>query len=310
VVSKKRWCRVFYDPQRALTLLRVGCSNPSAEFRDDQEDAIRHVVEGRGRLLVVQKTGWGKSFVYFIAIRLLRESGAGPALLVSPLLSLMRNQLAAAKRMGVRAETINTDNKVEWDAIEARVQADEVDILLVSPERLAKERFQAQLMGQVASKISLLVVDEAHCISDWGHEFRPDYRLLGRIIRSLPRNLRLLATTATANERVLEDLSVVLGPDLHTKRGDLHRPSLMLQTLHLPGQAARLAWLAANVPNLPGSGIIYTLTTRDAEQVAAWLRSRGLVVAAYSLATWLLRSNGSGPVWPLALALARSGGGE
>jgi ATP-dependent DNA helicase RecQ len=273
---------VIYDARRALELLRLGCGLPSAQFRDGQEAAIRHVVEGRGRLLLVQKTGWGKSFVYFIAARLLREGGLGPTLLVSPLLALMRNQIEAAARMEVRALTIHSDNVSDWTAIETSVRNDEVDVLLISPERLANERFVADVLADVAARIALLVIDEAHCISDWGHDFRPHYRLLERLARRLPPNVRLLATTATANDRVMEDLSRVLGPGLEISRGDLNRPSLTLQTLRLPSQAERLAWLAEIVPRLPGHGIIYTLTVRDAALVTAWLRSRGCPVEAYS----------------------------
>src|SRR3984957_14050428 len=192
-----------YNHERALELLRIGSGIGNANFRNDQEDAIRHVVEGLGRLLVVQKTGWGKSFVYFIATKLLREGGSGPALLISPLLALMRNQITAAERMGVRAATINSDNQDEWTQVEARLGGQEFDILLISPERLANERFRTEVLAGIAARISLLVIDEAHCISDWGHDFRPHYRLLERIIRTLPPNLRLLATTATANNRVM-----------------------------------------------------------------------------------------------------------
>ena len=271
-----------FDAQRALELLRSGSGQANARFREDQEEAIRHIVEGRGRLLVVQKTGWGKSFVYFIAIKLLREQGNGPALLISPLLALMRNQIAAAERMGVRAVTINSDNQDEWTNVEATMQRNEVDILLISPERLANERFRTEVLARVAGRIALLVIDEAHCISDWGHDFRPHYRLLERIVRTLPPNLRLLATTATANNRVMDDLSTVLGPNLGVSRGDLNRPSLALQTMRLHSQAERLAWLAAQVPTLAGHGIIYTLTIRDAVQVAEWLKSRGLIVESYT----------------------------
>src|SRR3989454_1103596 len=270
------------DTNRAIELLRLGSGLPNADFRAGQEEAIRHVVEGRGRLLVVQKTGWGKSFVYFIATKLLREAGAGPALLISPLLALMRNQIAAAERMGVRAITINSDNQDEWTNVEAALARDEVDILLISPERLANERFRTEVLAGVAARIMLLVIDEAHCISDWGHDFRPHYRLLERIVKTLPANLRLLATTATANNRVMDDLRGVLGPNLEVLRGDLNRPSLALQTIRLPSQSERLAWLAAYVPALPGYGIIYTLTVLDAGQVAAWLRLRGVNVEAYT----------------------------
>lgn len=271
-----------YNPARALELLRIGSGRADANFREHQEDAIRHIVEGKGRLLVVQKTGWGKSFVYFIATKLLREEGAGPALLISPLLALMRNQIAAAERMGVHADTINSDNLNDWAAVEAKLRRNETDILLISPERLANERFGTQVLAPIAGQISMLVIDEAHCISDWGHDFRPHYRLLERIVKTLPPTLRLLATTATANNRVMEDLGAVLGPKLELSRGDLNRTSLSLQTIRLPSQAERLAWLAEQLATLQGHGIIYTLTVRDAYQVADWLKSQGFNVEAYT----------------------------
>jgi len=273
---------VAYDPKRALKLLRIGSGRADATFRDGQEDAIRHIVEGKGRLLVVQKTGWGKSFVYFIATKLLREAGAGPALLISPLLALMRNQIAAAERMGVRAATINSDNQDEWKSVEAKLRRNEVDILLIAPEKLGNDWFNTEVLAGIAGQISLMVIDEAHCISDWGHDFRPHYRLLERIARTLPANLRLLATTATANDRVMEDLVAVLGPNMEVLRGDLNRSSLTLQTMRLPSQAVRLAWIAQQLSSLPGHGIIYTLTIRDANQLADWLKAQGFAVEAYT----------------------------
>lgn len=271
-----------YDQKRALELLRIGSGRADATFRDGQEDAIRHIVEGKGRLLVVQKTGWGKSFVYFIATKLLREAGAGPALLISPLLALMRNQIAAAERMGVRAATINSDNQEEWKSVEAKLRRNEVDILLIAPEKLGNDWFNTEVLAGIAGQISLMVIDEAHCISDWGHDFRPHYRLLERIARTLPANLRLLATTATANDRVMEDLVAVLGPNMKVLRGDLNRSSLTLQTMRLPSQAVRLAWIAQQLSSLPGHGIIYTLTIRDTNQLADWLKAQGFAVEAYT----------------------------
>lgn len=273
---------MIYNPVRALELLKIGSGRVDASFRDGQEDAIRHVVEGKGRLLVVQKTGWGKSFVYFIATRLMREAGSGPALLISPLLALMRNQIAAAERMGVRAATINSDNANDWLDVEGRLARGEVDLLLISPERLANEHFRMQVLARIAAQVSMLVIDEAHCISDWGHDFRPHYRLLERIVKTLPPNMRVLATTATANNRVMEDLITILGPNLEVLRGDLNRPSLSLQTIELPGQAERLAWLSDQLGALDGHGIIYTLTVRDANQVSDWLKSQGFSVEAYT----------------------------
>ena len=224
--------------RRALELLRLGTEQRDASFRDGQEEAIRHVVNGAGPLLLVQKTGWGKSNVYFIAVKLLREAGFGPALLISPLLALMRNQIEAAERMGVRAVTINSDNKDEWEVVEAQIRRDVIDVLLISPERLANERFVADVLAPVADRIALLVIDEAHCISDWGHDFRPDYRRIERTARMLPPNLRLLATTATASNRVLEDLQKVLGgsqdwlaPSLTVQRGG-PKPALAAAPVH------------------------------------------------------------------------------
>ena len=273
---------MHYNRTRALELLRLGTQNSHSTFHEHQEEAICHVVEGRGRLLVVQRTGWGKSSVYFIATKLLREAGAGPALLISPLLALMRNQIAAAERMGVRAWTINSENREEWETVEATLKRNEVDILLISPERLANEHFRNDVLAAVSGRISLVVVDEAHCISDWGHDFRPSYRFIERIVRTLPQNLRLLATTATANNRVMQDLEVVLGPGLTISKGDLSRPSLFLQSIRIPNRAERMAWLANHIPTIPGSGIIYTLTVRDTTQVAEWLRSKGICAEAYS----------------------------
>ena len=272
----------IYSAERALELLRLGSGQVHASFRDGQEEAIQQMTDGDHRLLVVQKTGWGKSFVYFISTKILREAGCGPALLVSPLLALMRNQIAAAERMGVRAATINSDNIVKWTEVEAKIKQNEIDILLISPERLANERFRAEILGGLSLHVSLVVVDEAHCISDWGHDFRPHYRLLERFIRNMPSNIKLLATTATANNRVVQDLENVLGPNLRISRGDLNRPSLTLQTIRLESKAERLAWLSHQLTALAGHGIIYTLTVRDANQVANWLNSQGFDVEAYT----------------------------
>ncbi|MBF0141525.1 MAG: ATP-dependent DNA helicase RecQ, partial [Magnetococcales bacterium] len=274
-----------FNRDLALHYLQIGSGHPLATFRNGQEEAIRHVVEGRGRLLVVQSTGWGKSFVYFIATRLLREHGHGPTILFSPLLALMRNQIAAATRMGVKAASINSENSTEWHGIEEQLCRNEIDLLIVSPERLSNERFRKRVLTNIRKRIGLLVVDEAHCISDWGHDFRPHYRLIERMIPHLPVNLRLLATTATANDRVMDDLRNVLGPELTVARGNLNRPSLTLQSIRLPSQAERLAWLAEHLATLSGHGIIYTLTKQDCQLVAHWLQKKGYNVEAYSSET-------------------------
>lgn len=267
--------------QRALELLRRSLDDPKAEFRPGQYEAIQALTQQRTRLLVVQRTGWGKSSVYFLTTRLLRDQGSGPALLISPLLALMRNQIAAAARIGVRAETLNSSNQEDWGRIEREIQADQVDVLLVSPEKLANDAFRQNVLLPIASRIGFFIVDEAHCISDWGHDFRPDYQRITRILQSLPSNIPVLATTATANDRVVADVLTQLGPHLQISRGPLARESLQLQNIALPSQASRLAWLAEHVPHLTGSGIVYTLTVRDADRVASWLQLRGIKAHAY-----------------------------
>jgi ATP-dependent DNA helicase RecQ len=263
----------------AEALLKIACSDPTLTFRPGQWEAIDRLVNHRRRVLVVQRTGWGKSLVYFLSAKFLRDHGAGPTLVVSPLLALMRNQLQAAERVGLRPATVNSANRADWDTVREELLADRVDLLLISPERLANDDFVAEFLTPVAERVALLVVDEAHCISDWGHDFRPDYRRILRILRSLP-NVAVLATTATANRRVVTDIEDQIS-GLESQRGPLTRESLRLQTLRLPDPAARLAWLADHLAELRGSGIVYTLTVRDAERVARWLEGRGFTVGAY-----------------------------
>jgi ATP-dependent DNA helicase RecQ len=271
---------------RATTLLRE-LAGADAVFREHQLEAIADLVEDRARVLCVQRTGWGKSAVYFIATALLRERGAGPTLIVSPLLALMRNQIAAAQRLGIRAHTVNSTNRDAWDEISALLDADAVDLLLISPERLNNPKFRAQMLPVFAQRVGLLVVDEAHCISDWGHDFRPDYRRIAEMLERLPEGVGVLCTTATANDRVVADVEEQLrtghsGAPLVAYRGPLGRSSLRFEVVELPGQADRLAWLATHLNELPGSGIVYTLTKRDAEQVAAWLVAHGIAAEAYT----------------------------
>jgi ATP-dependent DNA helicase RecQ len=261
-------------------------AGPDARLRDDQWQAIEALLEGR-RVEVVQRTGWGKSAVYWIATGLLRARGAGPTLVISPLLALMRDQVAAAERSGLRAVTLNSANIDDWSAIEARIAADEVDVLLISPERLNSAGFRSRVLPELAPRIGLLVVDEAHCLSDWGHDFRPDYRRLASVLERLPAGTAVLATTATANERVSRDVAAQLGADTLTLRGSLDRESLALAVVPTPDLPSAYAWIADALagPDLPGSGIVYTLTVDETTQLAQFLEARGLPVAAYSSAT-------------------------
>src|SRR3954453_2601129 len=267
-------------------LLRA-LAGPDATFREHQLDAISDLVVDRRRVLCVQRTGWGKSAVYFLATALLRRAGAGPTVLISPLLALMRNQIEAATRLGIRAVTVNSTNRDDWDAVREQLDADAVDLLLISPERLNNPQFRETMLPLFVERVGLLVVDEAHCVSDWGHDFRPDYRRIRDVLARLPADVAVLGTTATANDRVVADVGEQLGVGagagrLTIYRGPLARASLRLEVVSLPGAAERLAWLATWLPRFDGSGIVYCLTKRDTDTVAEWLQTRGISAVAYS----------------------------
>ena len=275
---------ILTTDDKALQLLRQLTGSDRAEFRDDQLAAINAVCEGR-RVLCVQRTGWGKSAVYFIATKILRDAGGGPTILVSPLLALMRNQIAACQNLGLVARSITSANAEEWPDIREEIERDQVDLLLISPERLKNSEFRDAILPMLIPDVSMLVVDEAHCISDWGHDFRPDYRRIGALIDSLPHTASVLCTTATANDRVVRDITEQMCFNqalMVTLRGQLDRSSLRLEVVALPPVESRLAWLAEHVPRLNGSGIIYCLTIRDTSLVADWLKANGIDAHAYS----------------------------
>jgi ATP-dependent DNA helicase RecQ len=265
----------------ALAILRQALG-PSATFRAGQLDAIASLVRDRSRLLVVQRTGWGKSAVYFVATRLLRNAGAGTTIIVSPLLALMRDQIQAASRLRLNAVTINSSNKDDWEQVKDDLLAGAVDLLLVSPERFNNAEFRDELLGPLSASAGLLVIDEAHCISDWGHDFRPDYRRLVRVLELTPTGVPVLCTTATANDRVVADIQQQLGADLKVIRGSLDRESLSLSAVRMPTIVQRMAWLAHQIPQIAGSGIVYCLTVADTARVADWLNANGIAAAAYS----------------------------
>jgi ATP-dependent DNA helicase RecQ len=265
---------------RAAAMLRAAFGE-SARFRSGQWDAIEAVLREGHRRLVIERTGWGKSAVYLIATRLVRERGVGTTLVISPLLALMRNQIDMAARLGVRAACLNSWNRAQWASVQGALERDEVDLLLIAPERLADGRFRRRVLSELAPRTGLLVIDEAHCVSDWGHDFRPDYLRLRDLLSALNPWASVLAMTATANGRVLEDLRSMLGHGLRVQRGSLWRPGLQLSSVRLEDHGSRLAWLAKYVPRLPASGIVYALTVADCEQVASWLQSRGIDAVPY-----------------------------
>jgi len=265
-----------------LDSLRQLTGRADAAFRPGQQEAVEALALHRQRVMLVQRTGWGKSAVYFLATRLLRDAGLGPTLLVSPLLALMRNQLDAARRLGLRAFEMNSAAALTVKELNVLLDDDAVDLLLVSPERLANPEFAEVIMPIIGRRPGMIVVDEVHCISDWGHDFRPDYRRLGQVITRLPGQFPILGCTATANDRVVADAASQLGATLHVIHGPLRRDGLSLQVIDLPRAAQRLAWLDHHLPNLPGAGIIYCLTIGDAERVTEWLRLRGHNVLCYT----------------------------
>jgi ATP-dependent DNA helicase RecQ len=269
-------------PRRDLDELLRRLLDPDATFRPQQREAVEAVLEEGARVLLVERTGWGKSAVYWLATRIWRDEGHGPTLIISPLLSLMRDQLRAAANLGLRAETVNTTNRDRWGRVLNALEADEVDVLLISPERLANDEFRSEYLPAIQRSMGLFVVDEVHCISDWGHDFRPDYRRIAAILKTLPPSVPVLGTTATANARVQDDVAEQLGSAARKIVGPLARGSLRLKTLKLDDQAERLAWLADYLPHLPGSGIVYCLTVADTERVAAWLQASGIDAHAYN----------------------------
>ena len=272
---------------RASTAQRVieAMAGGGARLRDDQETAVAALCEPAARVLVVQATGWGKSAVYWVATAIRRSEGAGPTLVVSPLLSLMRDQVAAAARAGLRAATLNSSNFDDWSAIEDGLLAGDIDVLLVSPERLANPGFGRRVLDSLAGRLGLVVIDEAHAVSDWGHDFRPDSRRVSDVLRRLNPETPVLATTATANARVTDDVASQLGDATLVLRGQLARASLELSVVDRLTPLDRYAWVVDHLPRLPGSGIVYTLTVADAERLAAAVaevHGRDVPVAAYT----------------------------
>jgi len=252
-----------------------------ASFKEGQLEAVEAVLNNQ-RTLVVQKTGWGKSLVYFLATKMIRKNSQRKfTIIISPLLVLMNNQIESAAQLELDVRTINSENQNEWENIIEDTSSGIVDALIISPERLANEDFKQELSSHLASKIGLFVVDEAHCISDWGHDFRPDYRRIVDLVNLLPRNVPVLATTATANNRVIEDIKVQLGQDIVVSRGPLIRESIAIQTIQLNSREERLVWILDHINEIPGTGIIYCLTVNDCKLVDRWLKSNGIDSEAY-----------------------------
>lgn len=268
--------------EMAQTFLRQMTNNPQASFHQDQWESIDELVNKQNQLLVVQRTGWGKSAVYFIATKIRRQQGFGPTIIISPLLSLIRNQIDSAAKLGLNVVSYNSSmSDQQKEQAERQIIAHQVDAIIVAPEQLGPTYFAENVLNRISDKIGLFVVDEAHCISDWGHDFRPDYGRIVRVLQNMPANMPVLATTATANNRVVDDIKVQLGDRLSIIRGPLTRKALQLQNIHISNKSERLAWLAKNLPNIQGTGIVYAKTTKDCEVVAGFLQKMGINAFAY-----------------------------
>ncbi|MGP5226003.1 RecQ family ATP-dependent DNA helicase [Psychrobacter aquimaris] len=268
--------------EAAEIYLRQMTGNQLSVFHHDQWESIDALVNKQKQLLVVQRTGWGKSAVYFISTKLRRGQGYGPTIIISPLLSLIRNQINAAEKLGLRVVSYNSSmEKAEKQDSENQILSHKVDAIIIAPEQLGQTYFSEEVLSQISSSIGMFVVDEAHCISDWGHDFRPDYGRIVRVLQNMPENIPVLATTATANDRVVYDIKVQLGERLEIVRGPLMRQTLQLQNIHLSNKSERLAWLVKNLPQIDGTGIIYAKTTKDCEIVAGFLRTKGIDAYAY-----------------------------
>ncbi len=269
--------------QRALELLRQGVGVNTANFHDNQWEAIDTLVNHRKRLICVQRTGWGKSSVYFISTKMMREQGHGPTIIISPLLALMRNQIESAAKYGVALGTVNSSQtRAQNDVNKAQLLAGNLDALIIAPEQLANQEFIDNVI--IPSNPGFFVIDEAHCISDWGHDFRPDYRRISRVLGNIA-DTPVLATTATATSRVVEDVVEQLrveGQQIELLRGQLTRESIHLQNIYLDKRSKRLAWLAHTIPQIEGTGIVYATTINDAFLVAEWLRSCGIAAEGYA----------------------------
>lgn len=268
--------------EKAELLLQQSVNKANVSFKDGQWEAIDALVNKRRKVLVVQKTGWGKSVVYFLSSYLLKEQSGGITIVISPLLSLIRNQILAASRLNLSCCSMNSENQDNWERIKQEILLGKIDVLFISPERLANQNFISSILRPISQKINLLVVDEVHCISDWGHDFRPDYKRISNILRFLPENTPLVGTTATANSRVVEDIKRQFGENIIIQRGELTRGSIHLDTFELPDKASRLAFLVEFINKIDGSGIVYTNVVRDTYVVSEWLKRNGINAEAYS----------------------------
>ena len=246
-------------------------------FYDEQWDAISKVMNGE-RILMIQKTGFGKSLCYqFPATQF-----NGLTITFSPLIALMRDQVKNLRSRGIEAAAINSEEPPEVNEETLRRAArGELSLLYIAPERLGNTKW-VETITEMKSNVSMIVVDEAHCISVWGHDFRPDYRRIINLVKSLPNNVPILTTTATATKRTEEDILRQIGDTMTVIRGNLMRENFELFVSKVKSEDEKLKWLAQHIPQMEGTGIIYAGTRVNTEIYSKWLEHLGISSIDYN----------------------------
>lgn len=244
-------------------------------FYDEQWRAISQLLQGH-RILMIERTGFGKSLCFQFPATLME----GVTVVFSPLIALMRDQVQALAALGIEARLINSEQDIELnrqtiaDALAGRVK-----ILYIAPERQESTEW---IEATRQLRLAMIVVDEAHTISVWGHDFRPAFRRIVNLVNLLPAGMPVLAATATATRRVQDDIERQIGRGITTIRGQLMRDNFRLHVIEVGSDDEKMAWLAANVAALPGTGLIYTGIRADTDLYARWLRYRGVEAVSYN----------------------------
>ncbi|WP_294966078.1 RecQ family ATP-dependent DNA helicase [Sulfurimonas sp.] len=243
-------------------------------FFDDQWKTIDRVLQKK-RVLLIEKTGFGKSLTFqFPATQF-----DGLTIIFFFFFALMRDQIKSLDEKGIKADLINSQETNERnDLIIEKAINNELKILYITPERLASASWQNAVSKM---NISFIVIDEAHCISTWGHEFRPDFRRIIKLMQVLPSNIPVLATTATATLSVSEDIKEQIGNNIEIIRGDLLRENLKLNVIHVENEEDKMAWMLSYLKNVSGNGLVYTGTTINTEIYSKWLESEKLNTIFY-----------------------------
>jgi ATP-dependent DNA helicase RecQ len=243
-------------------------------FFDDQWKTIDRILQKK-RVLLIEKTGFGKSLTFqFPATQF-----DGLTIIFSPLIALMRDQIKSLKEKGIKVGLINSgQTDEENDLTIQNAINNKLKILYIAPERQENSVWQEAVLKM---NISFVVIDEAHCISTWGHDFRPAFKRIVNLTKLLPSNIPVLATTATATVSVANDIKNQIGGDIELIRGDLLRENLKLNVIHVESEEDKMAWISNYLKKVKGNGIIYTGTRSNAEIFSKWCESEKLNTIYY-----------------------------